>query len=150
MIPKKILFCADFSENSEPARQFALDYAKAFGAQLMLVHIIDTSGFPSYGDCIGDEMEHIVSRVKQSVLERLESMAKECAAVVPDVKTFCRLGSPAEGIVSLARDESADLIVIGTHGRTGVKHLVMGSIARSVLRMAHRPVLIVEAPATKG
>ena len=77
-------------------------------------------------------------------------MAKECSAPVKTVKTYCKIGLPPNEIVALAAKESVDLIVMGTHGRTGVKHLVMGSIARSVLRTAHRPVLIAEAPASKG
>ena len=77
-------------------------------------------------------------------------MAREYAPVVKEVKTYCRNGMASERIVALAQQESVDLIVVGTHGRTGVKHLVMGSVARSVLKTAHRPVLIVEGPAEKG
>jgi universal stress protein A len=128
MVPKKILFCTDFSENSEPARELAVDYAKAFG----------------------DELDQILKRTQDSATSRLESLAKECGQLVQGVRTYCRVGLPPSEIVSLATEESADLIVVGTHGLTGVKHLVMGSIARSVLKTAHRPVLIVEAPAGAG
>jgi universal stress protein A len=158
MLPKKILFCADFSENSGPARQLAVDYAKGFGAQLSIVHVVDATGFPTYGDWVGedwtglvaDEIKNILTKLKQSAEANLESIAKECSSVLTDVKTYCRLGSPSKEIISLAAEESVDLIVMGTHGRTAVKHLLMGSIARSVLRMAHRPVLIVEAVSTKA
>ncbi len=77
--------------------------------------------------------------------ESLELMRKEFAHLVKDVKTYCRVGLSAREIVALAQEVSVDLIVVGTHGRTGVKHLVMGSVARSVLETAHRAVLIVEA-----
>lgn len=150
MQPRKILFCTDFSENSEPARELAVDYAKAFGSQLLIVHVVNATGFPSYVDWIGEELDQILQRTQESANARLESLAKECAQVVGDVKTCCRIGLPAKEIVAVADDESADLVVVGTHGHTGVKHLVMGSIARSVLKTAHRPVLIVEAPAGKG
>ncbi len=76
-------------------------------------------------------------------------MAKE-AQLAEDVKTYCRNGNAPQEIVALVQEESVDLIIVGTDGRTGVKHLVMGSVARSVLRTAHRPVLIVEGPAEKG
>ncbi|MEI7449252.1 MAG: universal stress protein [Desulfomonile sp.] len=153
MLPKKILFCTDFSKNSEPARQLAIDYAKAFGAQLIIVHVVDTTGFPTYGDWVGedwtglvaDEIKNILVRFKESADASLESVAKECSLVLNDVKTYCKLGAPQKEIIDLAVEESVGLIVMGTHGRTAVKHLLMGSIARSVLRMAHRPVLIVEA-----
>jgi nucleotide-binding universal stress UspA family protein len=126
----------------------AVDYAKAFGAQLILVHVIDSEAFPGYVDWVGDELDKILSRAHQSAKASLDSLADECRRTVKDVKTYCELGSVPNKIVGLADEESADLIVVGTHGRTGVKHLVMGSIARSVLRTAHRPVLIVQAPAS--
>jgi nucleotide-binding universal stress UspA family protein len=150
MQPKKILFCSDFSENCEPARELAVDYARAFGAQLLIIHVVNATGLPGYVDWVGDELDQILQRTQESANARLETLAKTCAQKVGDVKTFCRIGLPAGEIVAVADDESADLIVVGTHGRTGVKHLVMGSIARSVLKTAHRPVLIVEAPAGKG
>jgi len=159
MTPRKILFCTDFSENSEPARNLAVEYAKAFGAQLLIAHVIDSNSFPDYVDWVGEEhyadwkdeaLKQILKRTQEYVKDRLESLESECAKGVEQVKTCCRIGLPSKEIVALAEKESVDLIVVGTHGRTGVKHLVMGSISRSVLKTAHRPVLIVEAPPGKG
>ncbi len=149
MLPKKILFCTDFSRNNEPARKLAAEYARAFGANLLIVHVIDSSTFPNYVDWIGEELEQIFHRTEAAANVRLKSLAKKCGQILGGVRTLCRIGSPAEEIVSLADERSVDLIVVGTHGRTGVKHLVMGSIARSVLKTAHRPVLIVEAPTSE-
>jgi universal stress protein A len=143
---KKILFCTDFSENSEAARKLAVEYAEVFGAELLIVHVIDSwTSFPTYGDWVGDEVERLLSRVEQSAKDRLDGVARQCIPSVKEVKTFCRLGLPAEQIVNLAQEVSADLIVTGTHGRTGVKHLLLGSVGRNVLRTAHRPVLVVES-----
>ena len=75
--------------------------------------------------------------LKVPPMKGLLSMEKECAHAVKNVKTYCRVGMSAREIVALAQEESVDLIVMGTHGRTGVKHLVMGSVARSVLKTAH-------------
>ncbi|MBI5249661.1 MAG: universal stress protein [Desulfomonile tiedjei] len=144
MVPRRIICCTDFSYNSEPARELAVDYAKAFGARLTLVHVIDSSLFPTYVDWLGDEIDQILARTKEAAETKLQEIANKCGDL-SDIKTCCEIGSPAEKIVGVANDEAADLIVVGTHGHTGVKHLVMGSIARSVLRTAHRPVLIVEA-----
>ncbi|MGB6067693.1 MAG: universal stress protein [Desulfomonilaceae bacterium] len=146
MVPKKILFCTDFSENSRPAWELAIDYAKAFGARLLIIHVID---FPGYVDW-AEKLHEVLEATERSAHERLQMMANECAHLVKDVKTYCRSGITPKVIISLAQEESVDLIVCGTHGRTGVKHLVMGSVARSVLKTAHRPMLIVEAPAGKG
>ncbi len=149
MVPEKILFCTDFSENSRPAWELAVEYAKAFGARLLILHVIDYEDLPGYVDW-GERLREILGNVERNANERLQSMMKECAQAVKDVKTYCRTGRSPREIAALAREESVDLIVVGTHGRTGVKHLVMGSVARSVLKIAHRPVLITEGPAEKG
>ena len=150
MVPKKVLFCSDFSENSEPAKKVAVEYAVAFGADLLLAHVVDWSGLPYYGESLGEQLDQILEHTERTSMARLEELAKECANMGAKTQIFCRTGLTAREIVSLANEQSADLIVLGTHGRTGVRHLVMGSVARSVLKTAHRPVLIVEAPAEKG
>jgi len=146
MVPKKILFCTDFSENSRPAWELAMGYAKAFGAKLLILHVIDLPGYVDWAE----KLREILEATERAANERLQLMAKECARVAPDVKTYCRIGIAPREIAAFAQEESVDLIVSGTHGRTGVRHLVMGSVARSVLKTAHRPMLIVEAPAEKG
>jgi len=157
MLPKKILCCTDFSENSSPALRLAKGYAKDCGAELLIVHVIDSNRFPVYADWVAEEhragwmddaLGKILNSAEESAKARLESLAKECAVDVKQVKTYCRIGLPPHEIVGLAAEQAADLIVMGTHGRTGVKDLVMGSITRSVVRTANRPVLIVAAPAT--
>jgi universal stress protein A len=147
MLPKKILVCTDFSDNSEPARHLACEYAKAFGAGLLLVHVIDSiSSFPSYVDWVGDELHGILLRLRETAKANLENLRKECSQDVTDVKAFCREGLPPQEIAKIAAEENVDLVVMGTHGRTGVRHLLLGSVARNVLRSVHRPVLIVESP----
>jgi universal stress protein A len=149
MVPKKILVCTDFSDNSAPAAQLAAEYAKAFGAELIIVHVVDAALFPTYVDWVGDEIDRVLSRTKESAEARLAEISAEYGKKgFTNVKTLCTMGAVAGEIVSLAETESADLVVVGTHGRSGVKHLVMGSVARNVLRTAHRPVLIVEAPSS--
>jgi nucleotide-binding universal stress UspA family protein len=150
MVPKKILYCTDFSENSEPARQLAIDYAQAFGAQLIMVHVVDSAAFETYAEWGAGGFGQIVSGTHELAEARLEAMGNECSELVKEVKTICKVGSPAKEIVALAQGESVDLIVTGTHGRTGFTGLVMGSIARSILKQAHRPVLIVSTPPSEN
>jgi universal stress protein A len=97
-----------------------------------------------------EKLGEILEETEHAANERLQLMVKEGAHMVKDVKIFCRTGIAAGEIVSLAQEESVDLIVVGTHGRTGVKHLVMGSVARGVLKTAHRPMMMVEGPPEKG
>lgn len=144
MLPGRILFCTDFSENSLPAWRLAVDYAQAFRARLLILHVIDYKDLPGFVDW-AERLREMLGEIERAAEERLQSMVRECAPVLKDVKTYCRTGSTPKEIVALAQEESVDLIVVGTHGRTGVKDLVMGSVARTVVKKAHRPVLIVEA-----
>ncbi|MBI5569142.1 MAG: universal stress protein [Desulfomonile tiedjei] len=148
MVPKKILFCTDFSENSQPAWKLAVDYAKAFGAQLFILHVIDHKDLPGYVDW-AERLREIRGDIERAAQERLQLMVKDCGQMVKDVKIYCRTGITSKEIVGLAQEESVDLIVVGSHGWTGMKELVVGSVARSVLKRAHRPVLIVEALGAK-
>ncbi len=147
MPPKNILFCTDFSENSEPALRLAVDYAQAFGARLTIIHVIDTSSLEAYPWAEGGSLSLIIPSTQELAAARLESLRNECSGRVPEVKTLCKVGAPAKEIVTCAHEELADLIVLGTHGRGSVTELVMGSIARSVLRTAHLPVTVVHGAA---
>lgn len=144
MIPKKILYCTDFSENSAPAGQYASEYSRVFGADFTIIHVIDCwAGFP--GD--PHEVLSVVHKIEESAKAELETLATEFDNENKHVKTFSTIGIPAEEIVRLAEKESADLIVMGTHGWTGVRHLLLGSVAEKVLRMALCPVLVVRPAA---
>ncbi len=133
MLPKKVLFCTDFSENSEPACELAVEYAKAFGAELLIIHVIDAGSFPNYADWmipgVGEQFNQLALRAQEAAEDRLGARVREYGQSLKGVRTFCKVGSAPKEIVSFAAEESVDLIVVGTHGRTGVKHLVMGSIA---------------------
>jgi universal stress protein A len=138
MLPKKILLCVDFSENSEPACTLALEYAKAFDAALSIVHVIDTWSVHAFEDRRSIDEEH-------PVLADLEILARPFREILGDVTTCVRVGSPTEEIIRCANQESADLIVMGTRGWTGFAHAMLGSVAEGVTKTANCPVLIVRS-----
>jgi universal stress protein A len=140
MIPKKILFCTDFSENSRPALKCAQDYAKALGAELVVLHVINSTqlGVPV-------DITSVQDSIQQYVSEALELLSNECSGKVRKVTTHSRVGSPAHEIVEFAEENSVKLIVVGTHGWTGFKHLIMGSTAENVVRTSACPVLTVRS-----
>ena len=147
MIPKKILFCTDFSENSLPARECAISYASAFGASLSIIHVINSSqiGYPSVEVEIPSTLKSAVQGIQESARKALELIAAECRKTVEDVAFYHRIGNPAHEIVRLADEESIDLIVTGTHGWTGIKHLILGSTAENIVRKSNCPVLTVRS-----
>ncbi len=147
MTPKKILLCTDFSDNSLPARNLALEYAKAFGAEIVVLHVIDSwASFPAYSENMPLDMRVVVKNLEESAKGNLDAVADECKLVIGQVQTRARVGVPAEEIVEFAKEENTDLIVMGTHGWTGFKHMLLGSVAEKVLRMAAGPVLVVRSP----
>lgn len=164
MIPKSILFCTDFSENSYDARECAVDFAKAFHANLYLLHVIDVSitdllnfseapdvAFPSYGASLPVELkEEIQKSVVENTRKALEGIRLELTDRIKDVSIHFSEGVTSIEIVKFAEENSVDLIVMGTHGRTGFEHLIMGSTAENVVRMAKCPVLTVRSTDMSG
>jgi nucleotide-binding universal stress UspA family protein len=147
MLPQKILFCTDFSDNSKPARQNAVDYARAFGAELIILHVINSSriGYPSLDEGLPLDIRSTLTNIQQSVQKALSLMASECSKDLQRVQTSVLVGTPAEEIVRFSEQESVQLVVMGTHGWTGFKHLIMGSTAENVVRTSLCPVLTVKS-----
>ena len=147
MIPKKILFCTDFSENSIPAKTSAVEYAKAFKSQLLILHVVNSRlfGYPTLEEKIPVDMGLIRRNIEEGVRQELDLIAKDCERKVKRVKVFFRTGAPAEEIARVVDEESIDLVVMGTHGATGLRHLILGSTAENVVRTANCPVLTVRS-----
>ena len=147
MTPKKILLCTDFSENSRPAREIAVDYAQAFGAKLEILHVVNSSrlGFPAFEMAVPVNVQEVLKALEESVEKGFAALVKECQKTLSDVATYSRIGVPANEIIRFAQEESVDLIVMGTHGWTGFKHLILGSTAENVVRTAICPVLTVKS-----
>ncbi|HEV7279734.1 MAG TPA: universal stress protein [Pirellulaceae bacterium] len=131
---KKILCPTDFSDYSRAALEMAAALARESDAELILLHAADTP--MSYA---ADDVEMEEDKALQEIQKRLDQVA---IAVAPSrVRRLLAEGDPGAAIVDVARDESADLIVISTHGRSGWSRLLMGSTAEYVVRNAGCPVL---------
>jgi nucleotide-binding universal stress UspA family protein len=147
MLPKKVLFCTDFSDNSRPACKCAIEYSMAFGAELRILHVINTAriGYPSLTGEMPLDIRQSLNNIRESVDKGLGILAEECRKAGALVQTHFRTGIPGHEIVRFAAESSVELIVMGTHGRTGLSHLLMGSAAEKVVRAAMCPVLTVKA-----
>jgi nucleotide-binding universal stress UspA family protein len=137
----KILFPTDFSPASEFCLEQATTLARARGATLLICHVEEPP--LSYG---GGEMYYgLPAAEERNLAELLEAVVPTHPAVPYEHRLLS--GDPATEIVRLAEQEGVDLIVLGTHGRTGLKRLLMGSVAEAVVRRATCPVLTVKQPA---
>jgi universal stress protein A len=145
MTPKRILLCVDFSRNSQIARQTAASYVRLFNAELFVLHVINTRYLkhPALVDL--PVYEDAYESVEQNALNSLDRLKQELVREFPNVTVTSRVGVPSLEIVDYAKEQGIDLIVMGTHGRTGVSHLMLGSTAEQVLRSAVCPVLTIRS-----
>jgi nucleotide-binding universal stress UspA family protein len=139
----RILCAVDFSEASREAKDVAADVARRCEGELTLVHVA-MPPVPTAGDLLVSEADLSRTSAEQArfALEGWRESA-EARAERP-VKAIVLVGSPAQEVVRQARDEQADLLVVSTHGRTGLARLVLGSVAEQILRHAPCPVLAVK------
>ena len=138
---KRILVPIDFSNCSRKALLYALPLAKDHQAAITLLYVVP----PAYGagDFGGIDYGQLETSMKEGGQKELEKMAAEIAAGAESVDTLVRVGSPAREIIETARRLPVDLIVISTHGRTGLPHVFLGSVAEHVVQRAPCPVLVV-------
>jgi nucleotide-binding universal stress UspA family protein len=138
MSTPKILFPTDFSTASHAALEMATSLAKDRGAKLIIVHVEEPP--MAYG---GGELYYGVQEPDREELKRMLAEVVPADAAVP-CEHRLMIGSPASAIVELAEDEGVQMIVMPTHGRTGLLRLLMGSVAEEVVRKAKCPVLTVK------
>jgi len=144
---KKILCPVDFSESSNHALGYAVAFAGTFKAELILVHVKDYAALemPDYSSGIEFSAE-IIDQIGEAYENRLKDLAEKERTEYPNVSHRVLSGTPFYEIINAARDEKVDLIVMGTHGRTGLAHVLMGSVAEKVVRKAPCPGLTVKHP----
>lgn len=139
----KIILPTDFSDCSAEAARIARRLAEQFGSSLTVIHVLDepVALDPMFrGDV---PVELLKERMEQFARESMDAFVASHFSGLPGFDTMIATGIPYREIVRTARDAAAELIVIGTHGRTGVEHVLFGSTAERVVRMAPCPVLSV-------
>jgi nucleotide-binding universal stress UspA family protein len=136
---KRILVPTDFSETSDAALKYGIELARTFGARLYLLHVPGETG-------VNFEADFPMVEFENATRERLDTLVSPRDMIKLRPEYALRLGTPSDEIVRYADSRDIDLIVMGTHGRSGVAHMVMGSVAEKVVRAAPCPVLTVRGP----
>jgi nucleotide-binding universal stress UspA family protein len=147
---KKILVPIDFSAHSEEAMRVAADLASHYKASLTLVYVYEPMQYAlpeGYILYTPDQVAQMTSAFQERLARAVHAV--EALGLV-QVESRLLQGIVSFEIADLARNESMDLIVMGTHGRTGVKRALMGSVAERVLRTAPCPVLVVKGADAAG
>jgi universal stress protein A len=140
-----ILIPVDFSHHSARSLEVGVDLAKAFGAEIHLLHCYQAhvGGVVLYGLAV---QEGFVREVRKAAERRLAEWSEKVKAESIKVSTDLTPLFPSEAISAAAKEIGADLIVMGTRGLTGLKHVLLGSVAERTIRNAPCPVLTVKAP----
>jgi universal stress protein A len=142
----RILTAVDFSDSSDFAFEYALTLARQFQSELTVMHVInepvDLRGF--YVPHIS--FEQLEKEIEEGAEKMMEKFCQTRMGDFTDFKTIVAAGIPYEEIIRKAEEAGAALIVLGTHGRTGIDHLIFGSTAERVVRSAACPVLTIRMP----
>ena len=136
---KQVLVAVDFDEMSNVALNYARSLARTFGARLHVLHVMENP----FLRAMANDPRAIEAGITRRLLDTLTDEDRSVLHAVPVLRTS---DAPAEEIVKYAQSELIDLIVLGTHGRPGVAHFIMGSGAEKVVRTAPCPVLTLRNP----
>ena len=145
---KKILCPTDFSENSDHAMKYALTLAVLSQAELELFHVVEPITYPQsteFFEPVLDEVE-LMMKMEAAYQKQLEDQVAALKEEYPKITGKLVNGNTFLEIIRAARDEDVDMIVMGTHGRTGLAHVLIGSVAERVVREAPCAVLTVKHP----
>jgi len=139
----RIVVAVDFSDHSRHALKMAEEFAEKFGAKIELIHVFEMP-IPPVAPYEFTMPDNFMAEARDSVLRELDGLKNEVAGHGIDVEAHLRDAPAYVAINELAAEVDADLIVMGTRGNTGLKHVLLGSVAERTLRHAHCPVLTVK------
>jgi len=144
---KRVLVPVDFSRNSLDALDYAVALGNAFNPEFVVLFALEPLQFAvaghAYGGAVPINIESLVTEQRRMARADLDDLQKRIARKKVKVRAILGSGAPYRVIVDTAKRLGADLIVMGTHGRTGLTRFFMGSVAEMVARHAHCPVLTV-------
>jgi len=143
---KKILVPIDFSDYSKSALKYAVNFCKDFNAEMILIYVVEPVIYPPDFSMGQIAIPSVNAEWDERARQELDKLAKEQIPTGVTVKSIIKTGKPFIEIIDTAGELDVDLIIIATHGRSGVEHILFGSTAEKVVRKAPCPVLTLREP----
>lgn len=143
---KHILLPTDFESSSASALELGVALARTFDAQLTLVHVWEIPIYPYMEFMLNSEL---IAGVEARAQKRLDEAVASVRPSLPRADSKLKTGLPWAGILEVIGETRADLVVMGTHGRRGASHVVLGSVAEKLVRLSPVPVLTVRPPTAR-
>jgi universal stress protein A len=145
MLINRILIPIDFSEVSLQALDYAVELGKPFGTELVAVHVVEPIYYATPADVYGPSanLGMLLEEQQRVAAEQLAELEERLMKRGATIETVLESGVPYQKIIEAAEQRKVDLVVMATHGRTGLSHLLLGSVAERVVRSAACPVLTV-------
>lgn len=140
---KKVLFCTDFSENADDAFTFARGLAERDQGLLYILHVIPPNPYLMYAYMTPENAEKMDRGIAQYLEESFTTHYVKNMNQGARFKIVTKTGREQDEILAVAKEENVDVIVMGTHGRTGIEHVLFGSVAEKVLRLSAFPVFVI-------
>ena len=142
---KKVLFCTDFSDNAEYAFDFAYGIAKRDQGILYILHVIPYDPHQSYAESVmtSDDLKKVQMAVEEYTANNYKQRYEKEIEKGISYEFVTKSGRENDEILTFATKENVDIIVMGTHGRTGIEHVFFGSVAEKVLRHSPFPVFVI-------
>lgn len=144
---KRILAPTDMSELSQAGVRYALDLARRVGAEVTVYHVLSTDELMQHE--LGGPLSRVLEKYEQTLQKFLDERFSDILPLV-EVHTKVEIGVPDDNIVQEAEKEGMDMVVLSTHGRTGLSHILVGSVTERVVRHAPCPVLSIRPKGTGG
>jgi nucleotide-binding universal stress UspA family protein len=142
---RRILVPTDFSQPAEAALRYGRALAEEFGSTLHLMHVVPEPYIYPWGTEISTmPLVDLLTSSETQAAERLKTLVDDTGALKGRIRTTTAIGTPVDKILQQVADDGIDLIVMGTHGRGAVGHLLLGSVAERIVRRSPVPVLTVK------
>lgn len=142
---KRVLVPVDFSRDSLAALDYAVEFTKPLEAEIVLLHVIEPVYYATPADlyATSPNLALLLEEQRRAAQTQLQKLVQKIASASRKARALLKSGPPAQVIAETAQKPKADLIIMATHGRTGLAHVLLGSVTERVLRIAPCPVLVV-------